>query len=442
MNQHKSFDPAFLVFLLLNATLILRPGELVPALAEAPIYEMLIVTAAVLAHRRILQQLSWQALTCQPVTLCVLGLLVAAVLSHLTHMYLFGAKESGTLFVKTLIYYVLLVAVIDSPEKLRKFLLAVTLITSVMVAMCVADYLSLVEIPFIKHIVESDGVTITNEAFRLTRMRGTGIFSDPNDISLLIVAAGVMGSYFLFDRRRGPGRFLWLIPLTVLVVGLYCTHSRGGLLAAGAAGMVLILSRYGWKPAFALVVLGVVMMSLVGGRQGSIDLESGTGQERIRLWRDGLVAIQSPDLIFGIGVGLYTDVAELVAHNSFVHAYVEMGLFGGTFFFGCFFFSALALYRMRKYHVRLRDPELVRLYPFVAAVLAGWCVGMLSLSRCYVIPTYMIIGIAAAYVRLVRWRSSPPQNLVQWDSRHIVRLAAGSAALFVFLFVFTITFAR
>ena len=35
-------------------------------------------------------------------------------------------------------------------------------------------------------------------------------------------------------------------------------------------------------------------------------------------------------------------LAGLVAHNSFVHAFVELGLFGGTFFFGCFFFTALS----------------------------------------------------------------------------------------------------
>ena len=41
------------------------------------------------------------------------------------------------------------------------------------------------------------------------------------------------------------------------------------------------------------------------------------------------------------------DLAGLVAHNSFVHAYVELGFLGGTFFFGCFLFAGLAGRRER-----------------------------------------------------------------------------------------------
>ncbi|NOX54128.1 MAG: hypothetical protein GXP27_06740, partial [Planctomycetes bacterium] len=183
-------DIALLLFLLLNATLILRPGEMVPDLAEVPIYELLIVGACLLAHRRILRQFSWRAMTWQPVTLCVVGLLFAAVMSHLTHVYLSAAKDAGVLFFKTLIYYLLFLAVINSVARLRLFLLAVALASSGLVTLCLADYQGWVDLPFVNHVVELDGVTLTNEAQRVVRMRGAGIFSDPNDISLLIVAAG------------------------------------------------------------------------------------------------------------------------------------------------------------------------------------------------------------------------------------------------------------
>jgi len=180
----------------------------------------------------------------------------------------------------------------------------------------------------------------------------------------------------------------------------------------------------------------------LGGRQASIDLESGTGHERILLWRDGFVAIQSPDVLFGIGLGMYEDVAGLVAHNSFIHAYVELGLVGGTLFFGCFFFSGLALIRMRRFLSRIPDRDLRRMYPFVAAVLVGWCMGMMSLSRCYVVPTYMVAAIGAVYVNLVRAHLKPVPLLIRWDTQNLIRLATSSAALFVSLFVLTISLAR
>ena len=435
-------DIALLLFLLLNATLILRPAELVPALAEVPIYEFLILGACVFAHRRILRQFSLRAMTWQPVSLCVVGLPFSAVMSHLAHLYLSAALDAGVLFFKTLIYYALFLAVISSVQRLRLFFLAVALASSGLVALCVADYLGWLDLPFVNHIVEWDGVTWTNEARRVVRMRGAGIFSDPNDISLLIVAAGVLCSYFLADRRRGTLRFLWLGPIVVLLCGLYCTRSRGGLLAAGAAGMTLLYFRCGWKPAIALAVVGLAMLPVMGGRQASIDLESGTGHERILLWRDGFVAIQSPDVLFGIGLGMYEDVAGLVAHNSFIHAYVELGLVGGTLFFGCFFFSGLALLRMRRLISRVTDPDLRSMYPFVAAVLVGWCMGMMSLSRCYVVPTYMVAAIGAVYVNLVRAHVKPVSLLVRWDLTNVIRLATSSAALFLSLFILTIAIAN
>jgi len=442
VKEHQDFDPAFAFFLLLNATLILRPAELVPALAGAPIYEVLILAACVLAHRRIIGQFSWKALQSQPVTLCVLGLLGAAVLSHLTHMYLAGAQESAILLLKTLVYFLLFIAVVDTPDRLRAFLLAVALAASALVMLCVVDYWGWCDVPFINHIVEHEGVTLTNEAQRIERMRGAGIFSDPNDISLLIVAAGVLCSYFLTDRRIGTLRFAWIVPIGILLAGLYSTHSRGGLLAAGAAGLILVLCRFGWKQALMVALLGVAMLPLVRGRQGSIDLDSGTGHQRILLWRDGFVAIESPDLLFGIGLGLYPDVAGLVAHNSFIHAYVELGLFGGTLFFGCFFFSGLALFRMRHLRHRLHDRELARMYPFMAALLAGWCAGMMSLSRCYMVPTYLVAATAAVYVGLAGRRLRSLRTLVRWNQEGLFRLAGSSAALFLFLFVFTVTFAN
>ncbi len=442
MYRSSTSNVAFSLFLLVNATLILRPAELVSALASLPIYEVLIVTACAMSFRQMQRQMSMPALYRQPMTLCVVGVFVAVLLSHVTHMYLGGTKDSGISFLKTVVYYVLLMAAVDTPERLKKFLLAIVVFSSLMISLCVIDYVGWHDFQFVKHIAENDGVSMTGEDQQIHRMNGTGIFSDPNDISLLIVAAGILCVYFLTDRTKSELRFGWLFPLAVLAIGLFCTRSRGGLMAAGAAGFVLILSRYGRKPAIGFALLGLCALPLVAGRQGSIDLESGTGHDRLLLWRDGFAAIKSPNLLFGIGQGMYADMAGLVAHNSYVHAYVELGLFGGTLFFGCFFFAALAMYRLSKLPPHSRHPELERLRPYMAAMLAGWAAGLLSLSRCYVVPTYMILGIAAAYLKMTGMTMHPPRLLIYWDRTHLMRLAGGSAAFFASLFLFVVLFAR
>ena len=434
---------AFIFFICVNATLFLRPAEMFPDLASLPIYEVFILGAMALSAKGLQQQLRFESLKRRPLTMCVLGVLLAIVLSHVTHFYLSGIKNSGIEFLKVAIYYIVLVEVVDTPERFRKFLMAVTACGLTMVALCVVDYLGWIDFEFLTHLEMRNGtISETGEMEWVWRMRGIGIFNDPNDISMVIVAVGVLSTYFMTDRRLGFMRFLWLLPLAMQLVALICTRSRGGLLALGAAGFALFLSRFGRKTALAFGAMAVLSVGVLAGRQGNIDLGGGTGQERVQKWRDGIVAIQNPNLIFGIGHGFYSDVAGLVAHNSFVHTYVELGIFGGTFFFGCFFLPAWTLYRMSKAGVRIPNAEHERFRPYLLALLTGWSVGMMSLSRAYVVPTYMVVGIASAYLTICNHQFSPPRALMLWNRKLVHRLVAASLAFFAMIYVFVILIAR
>ena len=119
-------------------------------------------------------------------------------------------------------------------------------------------------------------------------MNGTGIFSDPNDISLLIIATSVICFSFVMDKQRSGFRILWLLPIALLAFGLVCTKSRGGILAAAGAGGIMLMFRYGKGVAITLGVLGLAVAPILLGRQANIDLSDGTGHDRIMLWREGL----------------------------------------------------------------------------------------------------------------------------------------------------------
>ncbi|MEX0725212.1 MAG: O-antigen ligase family protein [Planctomycetaceae bacterium] len=434
---------AFSLFLLVNATLFIRPGELVPALAPLPIYEVLIVGSFLFSASAVRERFRWATLKRQPISLCAAGLLVAIVLSHLLHFYLYGVRTSTVDFAKTLIYYALFVTLIDTPQRLKTLLKTVAICASTMVALCVIDYVGFYDFQFIEHVSDRDGTTLTGDVNKVFRMRGTGIFQDPNDISILIVAASILCTFFLLEPAKSIAvRSAWAFPLIWLMTGLFCTRSRGGLLALAGAIFAALVNRYGRKMGIAAAVCGVLLMPLVAGRQGDIDLEEGTGQARIQLWRDGFEAIKSADIFFGIGHDMYKDLAGLVAHNSFVHAYVELGIFGGTLFFGCYFFSFWGLYRLSQTPHSHLHPELRRLRPYIAAVLTGWSVGLLSLSRCYVVPTYLVLGLSAAYLDLVGRQLHPAHPLVWWDKRHVLRLTTTSAGFFVSLFIVVLIFAN
>jgi O-antigen ligase len=118
----------------------------------------------------------------------------------------------------------------------------------------------------------------------------------------------------------------------------------------------------------------LVVLLVFAGRQTSIDLSSGSGQSWIELWRDGMVLFVGRPL-FGIGSNRYVDYAGHVAHNSFIHCYTELGLFGGTLFLGAFYLAFWPLLRLGSKKVPTVSPDLGRQRAYVMAVVAGYAGG-------------------------------------------------------------------
>lgn len=429
---------AFFLLQLVTATLLLRPADLIEGLNELPLYEGLLATCLLASLSAIAPHFRWQALLRQPISLCIVGMFLCVILSHATHAYLGGMAESSIAVFKAMVYFALVITLVNTPARLHAFLLNLAVCSTAMCVLCLLDYWGYWDFTAITPLLDLRGHDAELQAVYLSRMRGVGIFQDPNDLAMIIVAAGVL----CFSRLTNPAgdiwRFGWLVPIGLLAVGLFETKSRGGLLAAGCAGLVLSHFWFGRKVAATFAVCGVVLMLFVAGRSSDLDAEDGsTAHERMLMWRDGFDALKSPSILFGVGQGMYTDFADLVAHNSFVHAYVELGVIGGTMYFGCFFFAALQLYRMGQMSEPVGSPELVRLRPYFAALLAGWCGSMFSLSRCYVVPTFLVIGLMATYSNLVWIHTKPCRPLVIWNQRQMFRLGFASALTFISLYVFT-----
>ncbi|REJ93403.1 MAG: O-antigen ligase domain-containing protein [Planctomycetota bacterium] len=455
---------AYVLFLLANAALFVRPAELSDAFHGVQLYLYLIAAAILCSVRGIHNQLSLRTMVQQPINLCVAGLIVAVVASHVSRGQIGLAANGLVMMVKVVLYYAVLVSVINTPERLRTFLKCTALCATAMVAFSLQDYFRFVsewsgrddiqeiksrerwlppEAPrLLRHVPEIDGVDSEGGAVWIFRLCGLGIFHDPNDLSLLIAVTTIISGYFLLDRGSRIIRLVWLAPIALMGVAYYFTFSRGGLLAFGVGGMVWLAVRYGGKVAIGLGALAGAALPVVLGRHADINLSGGTGQHRIQVWSDGLVQLKSFRIAFGIGEGTYADVAGLVAHNSYIHAFVEMGFFGGALFFGCFFFPVYAIFRIKKDGFPIEHPELKRMLPYVAAILGAWCIGMASLSRCYVPPTYMIVGVCAAYLNLVGFHQPIPAPLQTFHVRSAARWIACSGGLLVACFLFIKVFAR
>src|SRR5262249_32002735 len=79
--------------------------------------------------------------------------------------------------------------------------------------------------------------------------------------------------------------------------------------------------------------------------------------------------------------------------------YTELGLIGGTLFLGAFYFAVRGLFALRQGAEDI-DPELRRLHPFLMAMLIAYTIGICFLSRSYIVPTYMMLGLSVVYMRL------------------------------------------
>jgi hypothetical protein len=454
---------AYLLFLLANAALFFRPAELFPALGDLQLYLYFITAAIVCSMSAIENQLRVKTLIQQPINLCMLGLTLSVATSHLAAGNMSLAGQGLFSMLKVLLYYLVLVSVVNTTARLRQFLLVTAVCSSAMIFVSVIDYHRFVgewsgradlyevreqekDLPDnvpkqLRHVTDLDGSTPDGDPRWVFRLCGLGMFHDPNDLAILAVVTSLMCLYFLTDRNSSS-RHLWAGPLLLMGYAILLTHSRGGLLAFGMAGMAWVAVRYGGKVALTIGACGALAAPLALGRQGDMSVSGGTGQQRIQLWADGLAQLKSMKLPFGIGEGRYHEVAGLVAHNSYVHAFVELGFLGGTMFFGCFLFAIWSFYRLKRDHITLRDPELTRMMPFIAAILAGWCMGMASLSRVYVPPTYMIVGAAAAYINLAGYYRLKPRPLVALDQLVAQRWVLCSAGLLACCFAFVRLFAR
>jgi O-antigen ligase len=178
------------------------------------------------------------------------------------------------------------------------------------------------------------------------------------------------------------------------------------------------------------LLLVPVLTFTLSGRQTKVDIDNpeDTFQTRLELWSDSFGEFRSAP-IFGIGQGNLTDEIGQVCHNSYLHAYTEMGILGGTVFVGIFYLTLRGLNAASP-----NDPHLSRLQPYVLALVASYAVGLLSLSRCYTVPTQLILALGSAYLALAGRSGSPV--VPRFDAACIRRVFAMGVILLLACYVF------
>ncbi|HWG41386.1 MAG TPA: O-antigen ligase family protein [Gemmataceae bacterium] len=419
----------FALFLVLNSVLFVRPAEIVPALLGLEIYLVCILACMLFSFPAILEQLLPRSLETRPITVFVLGLLLAVVLSHLSHFRFAEAIRDGWDFFKMILYFLLLVGLVSTPGRLRAFLLCFVLFAAVVAGLAVLQYHEIIKLPNLNPTKDNMANAATGQETVIYRLKGTGPFQDPNDLSILMVICILQTLYWLTDRRSGLLRLVMLGPLLLFAYALARTQSRGGMLALLAGLGVFMRMRFGWVQ--SLLIGAVLMPGLLlvfAGRQTNLSTASGTGQERIQIWSDGLVLFREAPL-FGVGRDEIGKSIGHVAHNSYLQAFVELGLLGGFFYVSAFALALESFYRLSAGGRCILDPELRRLYPYLFGMITAYAVGMMSLTLNFIIATYVMLGLAIVYRRMTI--TSPPAPALRCDAALIVRLGGLSIAVLI-----------
>lgn len=402
------FRFAFTLFLMVNAVLFIRPAEILPSLQALPIYELLMVSCLVASFGAIVPQFDLRHLANHPITVCVLAMAGGIFLSHLSHFNIYLARTFTLDFIKIVLFYLMLMGVVSSVGRLRLFLQVIAVYIFVIALLSLLHNHDFIHLQALEAMEQRERYDEESGERQITiRLQASGIFNDPNDFSLILITGILVVSHLMLDTKRLLVRLACVVPLGTYMYALALTRSRGGFLALMTGLGVMLMARLGIKKALICAVIGLPPMLVVfGGRQTNFNFEEGdTGHGRVAIWRDAIQLFKSQPL-FGAGRGEMAEQVFIAAHNSYVHSFAELGLFGGAAFLGLFYIPVYCL-RLRSLATippRGRESpaaaELRRWRPCILAIICSYGLGLCSLSRAYVVVTYLIVGIAAAYLHL------------------------------------------
>ena len=423
----------FALFIVMNILLFVRPAELFPEqLAAFEFYNFAIIACTLCCIPQLVERIS--NIPKRPISSCIWGYAFAIFMSQSIRKTDVGITAAYE-FMKVALFFELMVIVLKTPARMINYLRLLVLLITFLAGLALLDFNGILDVPGITSITEKDR---SSDGFEvdLDRLRGSGVFQDPNDLAMIIVFGVSIWLQLTLTSRSSIERLAWLPSLAILLYAQYLTRSRGGILALGLMLVVFAWLRFGIKKGLAVVVpLGFVLLALFAGRITNISaaMESGTGRSRVDLWSEALLMFRSSPLIGG-GNGELNLAVGHVAHNSFLQSFAEEGIVGAFCFSGVFVCTFLVLLRMRDYW-RFQNIKGMKNFPeFLIAATAGYCMSMMSLSRDLVFYTYIIPGLASSAELIIR-PILPPRARLEWDSGLGLKILGACAAIFALAIV-------
>jgi putative inorganic carbon (hco3(-)) transporter len=424
----------FFYLLVYIAVLYLRPQEYVQALADAPVVPVLLLSAG--AFWLVAQVKNFEA----PQHYLMLGLSLAMFMSVLMTGWLSGATTVLTEFAPTLLVFYITATSVDSVKRFRDVGWLLTIVSSV------------IAVHGIHQASTEDGIGWTGAAMIDGRITYMGLLNDPNDLSMALLMSLPFTLYVAKKTKWFVMRWACCAAAGTLLYAVYLCNSRGSVLGLLVMLSVYCVRRFGWLRSMLVGPLVLTpMLLLAPSRMSEMSADEESAAGRVDAWFEGFDMFKSHPL-FGIGKGLFTDHNALTAHNSFVLAIAELGLFGYFFWLSILVVSTTMIYRILYSTEPKSTPQnpsetqpnaaptlqwadLQNIASTLAYSMIGAMCAAFFLSRTYVVFLYLLVALVVAMYQMARqnWPQMAPVRVADM----VGRLIFIEVASMVFLWVLT-----
>lgn len=359
----------------------------------------------------------------------MMGLLAAVLLSDMTRMRFSYAYNAFSEFGKLSVLFFLTMLLVDRIQRVKTLMWVILLSALVL---CLHAWMQIqtgvgfggVE-PYTPEghagkVMITEWITQTD-----FRVRGTGLFHDPNDFAMLYIMAMPFVVALIQSPIVLPARFFLMGAIPCYLLVLYYMKSRGGL-----AGFSAMLLAYMWMAGRRNFLRLLITAGLIGGAvafgpaRATETVYEGSAGGRIVAWGVGNGFLKQNPL-FGIGFNRWFDEERLTAHSSYVTCYAELGLVGYFFWFGLAFLVARGLLRITR-HRHVLDPLTARLAGGLFAGLTGYLACGFFLTRTYNPVLYFLLGLGVGMIRHVQRLNVLPPHLLDIHRRDLIHAGVAS----------------
>ncbi|PKK84300.1 MAG: hypothetical protein CVT49_04005 [candidate division Zixibacteria bacterium HGW-Zixibacteria-1] len=387
---------------------LLRPGEMFPILAalRVELVSGIFVLVTVIIRQKLVE--GTVSFPRDRITLSIVAFLVVMCITIFSSYEKSITIETCINFVKLLIFYYLVVSIIDSKQKFVAFMSVFLLLIAYIAFDSFKSYMS--------------GGFITRMG--VDRMYGsTSAGGDPNTLAATLGATIplVVASAYYF-RHLLIKMALWFLALGMAYL-ITITASRSGMLAfMGVLGGGFMYSRHKVVLAVAAVLLVLGIWSVLPDQYrerymtlSNVEDINETSSGRIEIWEAGVKMIADRPIL-GVGAGAFVAAAGsgnygynsfMQAHSLYIQLMAETGIIGFIVWFLFIYFLVRNL-RILSRAVHDRVEELwVSIFckGFIVSLIALFVSGVFG-HNLYRYTWYMMAGLVVALVNIFKDRLS------------------------------------